>query len=59
MLQYNDEAHNLKERRNPKAPSIRLQQFFDHYLKDALAPAWMKHGIPATRKGEYFGFETD
>lgn len=57
MLQYNDEAHNLVERRNRKDLSIRLQQFFDHYLKGAPMPAWMKDGIPAVRKGEYFGFE--
>ena len=57
MIQYNNEAHNLKERRNRKDLSIRLQQFFDHYLKDAPMPAWMKNGIPATRKGQYFGLE--
>lgn len=57
MLQYNGEAHNLKERRNRKDLTIRMQQFFDHYLKDAPMPAWMKSGIPATRKGQYFGLE--
>ncbi|MDR2680383.1 MAG: prolyl oligopeptidase family serine peptidase, partial [Tannerella sp.] len=35
MLQYNGEQHNLVERRNSKDLAIRLQQFFDHYLKDA------------------------
>lgn len=57
MLEYNDEAHNLVERRNMKDLSIRLQQFFDHYLKGAPMPAWMKTGVPATKKGDYFGFE--
>jgi dipeptidyl aminopeptidase/acylaminoacyl peptidase len=57
MLQYNNEAHNLSERRNSKDLSIRLQQFFDHYLLGAPMPAWMKTGVPADRKGEYFGFE--
>ncbi|MDE6290679.1 MAG: prolyl oligopeptidase family serine peptidase, partial [Muribaculaceae bacterium] len=33
MLQYNGESHNLKERRNRKDITVRLQQFFDHYLK--------------------------
>lgn len=59
MLQYNNEAHNLVERRNKKDLSIRLQQFFDHYLKGAPMPAWMKNGVPATRKGQYFGFELE
>lgn len=57
LLQYNNEAHNLVERRNRKDLSVRLQQFFDHYLKGEPMPAWMATGIPMTRKGEYFGFE--
>lgn len=59
MLQYNKEEHNLVERRNMKDLAIRWQQFFDHYLKGDPMPAWMKNGIPASRKGEYFGFETE
>jgi len=59
LLQYNNEAHNLVERRNRKDLSIRLQQFFDHYLKGAPAPAWMTNGVPSIKKGEYFGFETE
>ncbi len=57
LLEYNNEAHNLVERRNCKDLSKRLQQFFDHYLKGAPMPAWMKTGVPTDRKGEYFGFE--
>ena len=57
LLEYNNESHNLVERRNRKDLSIRLQQFFDHYLKGDPMPAWMKTGVPTTRKGEYFGFE--
>lgn len=59
MLQYNNEAHNLLERRNCIDLSIRLQQFFDHYLKGAPAPAWMTRGVPSVLKGEYFGLETE
>ena len=57
MLQYNNEAHNLVERRNCKDLSRRLSQFFDHYLKGEPMPAWMKTGVTYDRKGEYFGFE--
>lgn len=57
MLEYNKEEHNLVERRNCKDLSIRLQQFFDHYLQGAPAPAWMTSGVPATRKGQYYGTE--
>ena len=57
LLEYNDEAHNLKERRNRKDLSIRLQQFFDYYLKGEPEPAWMKYGVPSAKKGYYFGYE--
>lgn len=57
LLQYNKEAHNLVERRNCKDLSVRLQQFFDYYLKGAPMPAWMKTGVPYEDKAEYSGFE--
>lgn len=56
MLQYNGEAHNLRERKNRKDITVRLQQFFDHYLKGAPMPEWMKNGIPAIRKGQELGY---
>ena len=57
LLEYNNEAHNLRERRNRKDLTIRLQQFFDHYLKGAPEPAWMKDGVPTMKKDYYFGYE--
>ena len=57
LLEYNDEAHNLRERRNRKDLTIRLQQFFDHYLKGAPEPAWMRDGVPTMKKDYYFGYE--
>lgn len=57
MLQYNNEAHNLRERRNRKDITIRLQQFFDHYLKGDPMPKWMKEGVPSIRKGQEWGTE--
>ena len=57
LLEYNNEAHNLLERRNCKDLSVRLQQFFDHYLQGAPEPVWMKEGIPYARKGNYFATE--
>lgn len=59
LLEYNKEAHNLVERRNCKDLSVRLQQFFDHYLKGDPEPAWMSNGVPAVRKGQYFGTELE
>ena len=57
LLVYNGEDHNLVQRKNRKDLSIRLQQFFDHYLKDAPMPVWMAEGVPAYKKGTTYGFE--
>jgi len=59
MLQYNGEEHNLMQRRNTRDLSIRLQQFFDHYLKGDPAPVWMTRGVPAIEKGKTWGYEVD
>lgn len=57
MLVYNNEAHNLMERKNRKDLSVRMMQFFDHYLKNAPLPVWMKKGVPAIEKGKTLGLE--
>ena len=57
MVVYNDEVHNLGKRKNMKDLSIRMTQFFDHYLKGAPAPAWMVQGLPATLKGRTLRYE--
>lgn len=59
MLQYNGEAHNIRDRKNRKDITRRLQQFFDHYLKGDPMPKWMKEGVPMIRKGQEWGFEYD
>lgn len=56
MLQYNGEAHNIRARKNRKDITKRLQQFFDHYLKDEPMPRWMEEGIDPLRKGQDLGF---
>jgi len=57
MLNYNGEAHGLREEHNRRDWAIRMQQFFDHYLMDAPAPVWMEDGVPAILKGETLGLE--
>ncbi|MEX0968500.1 MAG: prolyl oligopeptidase family serine peptidase [Bacteroidia bacterium] len=57
MLNYNRDGHNLTKRANMKDLSIRMQQFFDHYLKNAPMPVWMKEGIRAIEKGKNMGYE--
>ena len=57
MLNYNGEPHWVMDDYNRRDFAKRMQQFFDHYLQDAPEPEWMAAGIPATQKGENFGFE--
>ncbi|QIH33365.1 prolyl oligopeptidase family serine peptidase [Sphingobacterium sp. DR205] len=57
MLNYNGDEHNLIQRQNRKDIQIREQQFFDHYLKGAPAPNWLKKGVPATLKGIDWGLD--
>lgn len=52
MLNYNDDAHNLKRRANKVDLSIRMKAFFDYYLMDKKEPNWMKNGRPALIKEE-------
>ncbi|MDP2113500.1 MAG: prolyl oligopeptidase family serine peptidase, partial [Bacteroidota bacterium] len=58
MLTYNNEEHNLKAESwaNRMDLTIRMKQFFDHYLKGEQMPAWMQYGIPAIRKGKELGY---
>ncbi|WP_018479112.1 alpha/beta hydrolase family protein [Pontibacter roseus] len=57
MLVYNEEDHNLVQRKNRKDLSVRMSQFFDHYLKGAPVPKWMEQGVPSLQKGKEYGFE--
>jgi dienelactone hydrolase len=57
MLNYNGEAHGLRQAKNQRDWTIRMQQFFDHYLKDEPAPVWLAEGVPATMKGRTLGLE--
>ena len=57
MLNYNGEDHGLRQAHNRHDWSVRLQQFFDHYLKDAPAPVWLAEGVPATAKGRDLGLD--
>lgn len=56
MLNYNGDKHNLQKNANKLDLSIRMRQFFDHYLQGAPAPKWLTEGIPATKKGETMGY---
>lgn len=57
MLNYNNNPHGIDGQSNRRDFAIRMQQFFDHYLKDAPEPEWMAVGVPAVKKGKEFGLE--
>jgi len=59
MVSYNNDDHNLMKWPNRVDLSIRMMQFFDHYLKGEPMPIWMSKGIPATKKGKMDGYELD
>ncbi len=57
LFDYNGEKHGLRRRHNQKDYTVRMQQYFDHFLKGAPAPEWMEKGIPwLDREDEKKGF---
>ena len=57
LLNYNGNPHWVMGDANRRDFAVRMQQFFDHYLKDAPEPEWMAVGVPAVDKGKKFGLE--
>jgi dienelactone hydrolase len=51
FLSYPDEPHHLAKPANQKDFQVRMKQYFDHYLKGAPEPEWMKNGLPQVKKG--------
>ena len=46
MLQYVGENHGLAKAANQKDYTVRMKEFFDHYLMGKPAPKWLTEGIP-------------
>lgn len=59
LLVYNNESHNLSKLKNKQDLSIRMMQYFDHYLKGAPAPLWMTEGLPNIMKGKDLRYDLD
>lgn len=58
MLEYDNGGHGVFGNEY-KDFLLRMNQFFDHYLKGAPAPKWMTRGISASMKGVDNGLELD
>ncbi|MFQ6070212.1 MAG: prolyl oligopeptidase family serine peptidase [Candidatus Aminicenantales bacterium] len=53
MLQYKGENHGLRKPANQIDYTIRMREFFDHYLKGSPAPEWLEEGIPHLKHKEH------
>ena len=51
LLNYKGERHFLYNKAAEADWTIRMKQFFDHYLKGSPEPRWMKEGIHANERG--------
>lgn len=52
MFVFNGEKHGLRQRENQKYWTVHLDEFFDHYLKGAPQPEWMKKGVTYLERGK-------
>jgi dipeptidyl aminopeptidase/acylaminoacyl peptidase len=46
LLQYRGEGHHLEKYGNKLDYSLKMREFFDHYLKGEPAPEWLTEGVP-------------
>lgn len=46
MLEYPGENHGLAKRANQKDYTVRMKEFFDHFLMGKPAPKWWTDGVP-------------
>ncbi|MDD8027153.1 MAG: prolyl oligopeptidase family serine peptidase [Acidobacteriota bacterium] len=53
MLQYVGENHGLAKPANMKDYTVRMKEWFDHWLMGKPAPAWMTEGIPHLKMKDY------
>jgi dipeptidyl aminopeptidase/acylaminoacyl peptidase len=53
LLEYPGENHGLARPANQQDYTVRMKEFFDHYLKGAPAPDWLQYGIPRLKMQEH------
>ncbi len=53
MLEYLGENHGLRKPANMHDYTVRMKEFFDHYLKGTPAPDWMVNGVPRLKMDEH------
>ena len=53
LLQYVGENHGLRNPTNQRDYTVRMMEFFDHYLRDMPAPDWWTDGVPRLEMEEH------
>jgi dipeptidyl aminopeptidase/acylaminoacyl peptidase len=53
MLEYIGENHGLRKPANMRDYTVRMKEYFDHYLMGAPAPDWMTKGVPRLQMEEH------
>jgi len=53
LLEYKGENHGLAKPENQKDYTVRMREFFDHYLMDKPAPKWMEDGVPLLKMKDH------
>ena len=53
LLEYVGENHGLARPINQKDYAVRMQEWFDHFLQNKPAPAWMENGVSRLRMEEH------
>jgi acetyl esterase/lipase len=53
LLEYPGENHGLARPANQQDYTVRMKEFFDHYLKGTPAPDWLEYGIPRLKMQEH------
>ncbi len=46
LLQYVGENHGLRVPKNMKDYTLRMEEYFDHYIRGLPAADWIEHGVP-------------
>jgi hypothetical protein len=53
MLEYVGENHGLAKPVNQRDYTVRMREYFDHYLLGAPAPEWMVTGVPRLKMDDH------
>ena len=53
LLEYPGENHNLAKRANQKDYTVRMKEYFDHFLMGKPMPKWYEEGVPRLQMDEH------